>query len=91
MHFSCSGILCGFASSAEPVSADTVCLPSCRNCPEYRNQGYGTAFLLLLLPDLAKEGFQKVLSRYPEIMLPPLHCTKKTGFSVTKTLSYYFY
>ena len=87
---SCSGVLCGFAS-AESVCADTVCLHHVEIVPEYRNRGYGTAFLLLLLPALSKEGFQKAVLQVSGDNAAAIALYKKTGFSVTKTLSYYFY
>lgn len=59
--------------------------------PEYRNRGYGTAFLLLLLPALSKEGFQKAVLQVSGDNAAAIALYKKTGFSVTKTLSYYFY
>ena len=78
-------------ASAEPVSADTVCLHHVEIVPEYRNRGYGTAFLLLLLPALSKEGFQKAVLQVSGDNAAAIALYKKTGFSVTKTLSYYFY
>ena len=85
-----SGILCG-TTSAEPVSQTTVCLHHVEVLPEFRNQGCGTAFLQLLLPDLAQKGFKKVILQVAGDNAPAIALYKKTGFSVTKTLSYYFY
>lgn len=85
-----SGTLCGTAS-AEPVSETTVCLHHVEILPEFRNQGCGTAFLRLLLPELAGNGFQKAILQVAGDNAPAIALYKKTGFSVTKTLSYYFY
>ena len=85
-----SGTLCGTAS-AEPVSKTTVCLHHVEILPEFRNQGCGTAFLQLLLPELAGKGFQKAILQVAGDNAPAITLYKKTGFSVTKTLSYYFY
>ena len=86
----CSGTLYGTAS-AEPVSETTVCLHHVEILPEFRNQGCGTAFLQLLLPELAGKGFQKAILQVAGDNAPAIALYKKTGFSVTKTLSYYFY
>lgn len=86
----CSGTLCG-TTSAEPVSETTVCLHHVEILPEFRNQGCGTAFLQLLLPQLAKNGFRKAILQVAGDNAPAIALYKKTGFSVTKTLSYYFY
>lgn len=85
-----SAALCGTAS-AEPVSKTTVCLHHVEILPEFRNQGCGSAFLQLLLPQLAKNGFQKAILQVAGDNAPAIALYKKTGFSVTKTLSYYFY
>ncbi len=85
-----SNTLCGTAS-AEPVSKTTACLHHVEILPEFRNQGCGTAFLQLLLPKLAGNGFQKVILQVAGDNEPALALYKKTGFSVTKTLSYFFY
>lgn len=85
-----SGALCGTAS-AEPVSETTVCLHHVEILPEFRNQGCGTAFLCLLLPSLSENGFRKVILQVAGDNAPAMALYKKTGFSVTKTLSYYFY
>ncbi len=85
-----SNTLCGTAF-AEPVSETTVCLHHVEILPEFRNQGCGTAFLQLLLPKLAGNGFQKVILQVAGDNEPALALYKKTGFSVTKTLSYFFY
>lgn len=84
-----SGTLCGTAS-AEPVSQTTVCLHHVEILPNFRNQGCGTAFLHLLLPELIKHGFQKAILQVAGDNTPALALYKKTGFSITKTLSYYF-
>ena len=85
-----SGILCGTAS-AEPVSETAVCLHHVEILPEFRNKGCGTAFLQLLLPELAGNGFQKAILQVAGDNAPAIALYKKTGFSITKTLSYYFY
>lgn len=85
-----SNTLCGTAS-AEPVSKTAVCLHHVEILPEFRNQGCGTAFLQLLLPKLAGNGFQKAILQVSGDNAPAIALYKKTGFSVTKTLSYYFY
>ena len=85
-----SGTLCGTAS-AELVSETTICLHHVEILPEFRNQGCGTAFLQLLLPELAEHGFQKAILQVAGDNAPAIALYKKTGFSVTKTLSYYFY
>lgn len=85
-----SGILCG-TTSAEPVSKTTVCLHHVEILPKFRNQGCGTVFLQLLLPELARKGFQKAILQVAGDNAPAIALYKKTGFSITKTLSYYFY
>ncbi len=85
-----SGICCGSAS-VEPVSKTTLCLHHVEILPEFRNQGFGTAFLQLLLPALSSRGVQKVILHVTGDNAAALALYKKTGFSVTKTLSYYFY
>lgn len=85
-----SDTLCGTAS-AEPVSETTVCLHHVEILSEFRNQGCGTAFLRLLLPSLSENGFRKVILQVAGDNAPAMALYKKTGFSVTKTLSYYFY
>ena len=85
-----SSTLCGTAS-AEPVSETAVCLHHVEILPELRNQGCGTAFLHLLLPKLAGNGIQKVILQVAGDNAPAIALYKKTGFSVTKTLSYFFY
>ena len=85
-----SNTLCGTAF-AEPVSETAVCLHHVEILPEFRNQGCGTAFLQLLLPQLAKNGFQKAILQVAGDNAPAIALYKKTGFSVTKTLSYFFY
>lgn len=85
-----SGTLCG-TTSTEPVSDTTVCLHHVEILPEFRNQGCGTAFFQLLLPQLAKNGFQKAILQVAGDNAPAIALYKKTGFSITKTLLYYFY
>ena len=76
---------------AEPVREGTVCLHHVEILPEYRHQGLGTVFFTLLLPALASQGFQPALLQVAGDNMPAIALYKKTGFSVTKTLSYYFY
>lgn len=76
---------------AEPVSEGTVCLHHVEILPKYRHQGFGTVFFTLLLPALASQGFQTAILQVAGDNMPAIALYKKTGFSVTKTLSYYFY
>jgi len=76
---------------AEPVSESSVCLHHVEILPAYRHQGFGTVFFTLLLPALARQGFHTALLQVAGDNAPAISLYKKTGFSVTKTLSYYFY
>ena len=51
----------------------------------------GTAFLGLLLPALAEEGFSRIILQVSGSNAPALALYKKIGFRVMETLLYYLY
>lgn len=75
----------------EAVWETVVCLHHVKILPEFRNRGFGTALLLLFLPILSQKGFEKAILQVAGDNAPALALYKKTGFSITKTLSYYLY
>lgn len=56
-----------------------------------RNRGIGTAFLTLLFSYLYEKGFKKLTLQVSGDNASALALYKKTGFTVTQTLSYYLY
>lgn len=85
-----SDIPCG-GICIEAVEKTVVCLHHVEIFPEFRNRGFGTALLQLFLPILIQKGFEKAILQVTGDNAPALALYKKTGFSVTKTLSYYLY
>lgn len=83
-------ILCGTVC-AQPVSETSVCLHHVEILPTFRGQGCGTAFLHLLFLHLASHGIKHILLHVAGDNTPAIALYKKTGFSITKTLSYYLY
>ncbi len=84
------GALCGTART-EHLPDSAVCLHHVEIIPELRRQGCGTAFLLLLLPQLKRQGVRRVILHVSGVNQAALSLYRKTGFAVTQTLSYYLY
>lgn len=84
------GILCGTART-EHLPGSAACLHHVEIIPELRRQGCGTALLLLLLPQLKRQGVRRVILHVSGVNKAALSLYKKTGFAVTQTLSYYLY
>lgn len=59
--------------------------------PGKRRQGLGTRFLQLLFPLLYSKGFSRLTLQVSGENRAALALYKKTGFRITKTLSYYLY
>lgn len=74
-----------------PVSPSCACLHHLEITAALRCQGYGSAFLSLLLPRLAASGFRKIILQVSGDNPAALALYKKTGFRLTETLSYYCY
>ena len=72
-------------------SGSSVCLSSLHIREELRGKGLGTAFLGLLLPALAEEGFSRIILQVSGSNAPALALYKKIGFRVMETLLYYLY
>ena len=72
-------------------SGSSVCLSSLHIQEELQGKGLGTAFLGLLLPALAEEGFSRIILQVSGSNAPALALYKKTGFRVMETLLYYLY
>lgn len=70
---------------------NSVYLYSLEVLPELRNKHLGTAFLSVLLPQLAKKGFKTIKLQVSSENLPAMALYKKTGFCITQTLSFYEY
>lgn len=70
---------------------DSVYLYSLEVLPELRNKHLGTAFLSVLLPQLAQKGFKTIKLQVSSENLPAMALYKKTGFCITQTLSFYEY
>ena len=70
---------------------NSVYLYSLEVLPELRNKHLGTAFLSVLLPQLAKKGFKTIKLQVLSENLPAMALYKKTGFCITQTLSFYEY
>ncbi len=82
--------LCGSAEiTLQP--GNCACLHHVRILHELRGQGLGTLLVSLLIDTLAKSGIRRVLLHVSGDNNAALALYKKTGFSVTKTLSYYLY
>ncbi|MCI9591421.1 MAG: GNAT family N-acetyltransferase [Lachnospiraceae bacterium] len=58
---------------------------------ELRGKGWGTRFLLSLLPALTEQGICRFLLQVSGENLPAIALYKKAGFQITETLSYYLY
>ena len=72
-------------------SGSSVCLSSLHIQEELQGKGLGTAFLGLLLPALAEEGFSRIILQVSGSNAPALALYKKIGFRVMETLLYYLY
>ena len=87
--------------TASPILPEVTCclspqgqsvyLYSLEVLSELRNQHLGTAFLSVLLPQLAKKGFKTIKLQVSSENLPAMALYKKTGFRITQTLSFYEY
>ncbi len=73
------------------ISSTAVCLHHVEILPQYRNRGYGTIFLKLLIQNLVKNGCLQIILQVAGDNLPALALYKKQGFQITETLSYYLY
>jgi len=74
-----------------PLSPESVCLHHVEICPALRGRGLGTAMVRLLLERLSGEGISHVVLHVSGDNAPAVALYKKTGFCITKTLSYYLY
>lgn len=74
-----------------PLSPGSVCLHHVEIQTALRGKGLGTALVRLLLAELAANGVTHVLLHVSGDNLPAVALYKKTGFCITKTLSYYLY
>ena len=90
-------LVSGFLSGLPAVSCrlnpagKSVYLYSLEVSENLRSRGIGTAFLTLLFSRLYKKGFKKLTLQVSGDNAPALALYKKTGFTVTQTLSYYIY
>lgn len=69
----------------------TCCLHQVLVPEELQGKGWGTRFLLSLLPALKERGICRFLLQVSGENLPAIALYKKAGFQITETLSYYLY
>lgn len=74
-----------------PVSDLCTCLHHVEIAENLRGQGYGSAFMALLLSHLATTNIRKVILQVSDDNQAALSLYRKTGFRFTETLSYYLY
>lgn len=69
----------------------TCCLHQVLVPEKLRGKGWGTRFLLSLLPALKEQQVRRFLLQVSGENLPAIALYEKAGFQITETLSYYLY
>ncbi len=74
-----------------PVSGTCACLHHLEIEEPFRQKGYGSSFLALLLPHIAAAGIRKIILQVSGNNPAAMALYQKTGFRITETLSFYCY